>query len=816
MKKEFIFSMLLAASLPAAAAHHGRVFVDKNHNGSFDKGEKVLKDVKVSDGLNVVKTDANGMYTLPGHERERFVFITLPSGYKAGDKHYHPITAAAGNYDFGLIPYQAGIDKKGAHRFIQVSDTEIFNTTGNEAWAENIRQYAANEKPAFIIHTGDICYEKGLKEHIELMNTQNMNIPMFYCIGNHDLVKGKYGEECFEKYYGPVYYSFDVAGVHYIVTPMPGRDYRPGYTKDDVCRWLKNDLAHVSPETPIYIFNHDILTYGNDFTYKGKTESINLNEYNLKAWIYGHWHINHKKKQGNVYTICTSSLDKGGIDHSTSAYRVMHVDGKGDFTSELRYTYLDKKLCIASPVGESASRVVTANVYSSVSPVRKASYTCTDGTRTILKNKPLTQVSDWTWSADMPLKEQYKGKKLTLQVVAEFKNGETTKTETNFVYLPGETTVKLDGNWDNLAGNAAHTGISTAQLDSTLSLAWVRNVGANLYMSSPLIHNGKIFTASIDEDLKGKAFIYAMDGASGKIVWKYPVASSIKNTIAITDDIVFAQDVLGNLYAVDCESGTLRWKTQLPVNGLPGLIEGLATDKGIVYAGTGKALSAFEARTGKLIWRNNDWNQREGTTTTLSVGSGVVIGSVQWSALYANDLKTGKKLWSASNHGLRNRGASAAIHNGLLYLISNKAFFIMEARTGRIIVRKTLPYSVDVTSTPLLTDKEIIFGTAKEGLVALDNQTLEEKWKCPVGDALIYTSPYSRPVSGTIETTPVLAGKMIAVGASDGTIYGVDKATGKITWKHATGSPVFGSVAASGNALVATDFGGNVYVFTRK
>ena len=89
MKKEFIFSILLAASLPAAAAHHGRVFVDKNHNGSFDKGEKVLKDVKVSDGLNVVKTDANGMYTLPGHERERFVFITLPSGYKAGDKHYH-------------------------------------------------------------------------------------------------------------------------------------------------------------------------------------------------------------------------------------------------------------------------------------------------------------------------------------------------------------------------------------------------------------------------------------------------------------------------------------------------------------------------------------------------------------------------------------------------------------------------------------------------------------------------------------------------------------------------------------------------------
>ena len=28
-------------------------------------------------------------------------------------------------------------------------------------------------------------------------------------LANHDLVKGKYGEELFESIYGPVYYSFD-------------------------------------------------------------------------------------------------------------------------------------------------------------------------------------------------------------------------------------------------------------------------------------------------------------------------------------------------------------------------------------------------------------------------------------------------------------------------------------------------------------------------------------------------------------------------------------------------------------------------------
>ena len=815
MKKNILFLLLLAATTSATAAYNGRVFVDKNSNGQFDRGEKTLGGIKVSDGLNVTETAKDGTYTLPGHARQRFIFITTPSGYKTLNKHYHKIDSRTNGYDFGLLTYHPGIGKDGSHQYVHVSDTEIFNTEGNEAWVRNIREYAANENAAFIIHTGDICYENGMKKHIKLMNTENMNVPVFYCIGNHDLVKGKYGEEVFENNYGPVYYSFDVANVHYIVTPMPGGDHKPGYTRLDVCRWLKNDLAHIKPGTPIVVFNHDILTYGDEFIYKGsETESIDLNKHNLKAWVYGHWHINHVKKQGSVYTVCTSALDKGGIDHSTSAFRIMHVDGKGDFSSELRYSYLNNSICIASPAGHTASPEVTVNVYSSASPVRRVTYTCLDQDKPVLRGKRLSQSSDWCWTATLPLKETHAGKELTIQVEAKFKNGETARSEKNFVYLPQQADIRLTENWDNLLGNATHTAKAAAALDSIPGLAWVKNIGANIYMTSPLIHNGNIYTASVDEDLKGRAHIYALDGKNGEIKWRYPVKSSVKNTIAIDNGLVFAQDVLGNLYAVDCESGKLCWESKLPVNGLPALIDGLVACDGVVYAGTGKALSAFEARTGKRIWKNEGWSQREGTTSTLTQGNGILIGSVQWSALYCNDSKTGKMLWSVSNHGLRNRGASAAMHGSLLYLISEKSFFILEAATGRIIVRKPLPYNLDATSTPLLTDKEIIFGTANKGLVALDNETLEEKWNCPIGDALIYTAPYSRPTSGTIETSPALAGKTVYVGASDGGIYGIDKRTGKIVWKYTTGAPIFSSVAISGNTLIATDFGGNVYAFS--
>ena len=190
-----------------------------------------------------------------------------------------------------------------------------------------------------------------------------------------------------------------------------------------------------------------------------------------------------------------------------------------------------------------------------------------------------------------------------------------------------------------------------------------------------------------------------------------------------------------------------------------------------------------------------------------------MVGSSQWRALYGNDLKTGELKWEANTNGLRNRGASAAVHGDLLYIISSESFFILDANMGRVVVRKELPFSVDVTSTPLLTDKEIIFGSAKDGLIALDNETLELKWKFATNDALVFTSPYSRKPSATIETSPVLAGNTVYVGASDGTIYGVNKEDGKLVWKHATGAPVFGSVTVSGNALIAVDFGGNVYTF---
>ena len=65
MKKTFLLSCLMLAAMPVMAAYTGHVYVDKNKNGVFDQSEKPLAGIKVSDGLNVVETAADGSFTLP-------------------------------------------------------------------------------------------------------------------------------------------------------------------------------------------------------------------------------------------------------------------------------------------------------------------------------------------------------------------------------------------------------------------------------------------------------------------------------------------------------------------------------------------------------------------------------------------------------------------------------------------------------------------------------------------------------------------------------------------------------------------------------
>lgn len=307
----------------------------KGYSGTVTADGNPIANVSVSDGRNVVKTDENGKFFLKGYRKTRFITVTAPAGYWTENYYLSADRNKAEGYDFDL--QKSDIAAGSAHSFLQISDTEI-GENGVGEWINYLKDIAENDKPAFLIHTGDICYEPGLKKHIEDMNTENMGVPVRYIIGNHDYVDGKYGEELFESLYGPVWYSFEIGNVHYVVTPFQtGADRKSAYNKNDRWRWLENDLANTDPNMKVVMFNHNIPP-NDDYVISFDRKELDLKKHNLIAWVFGHYNYNYiEENQNGICKISTARPDCGGIDSSVSGARMIHIATDGSVTTNMHY-----------------------------------------------------------------------------------------------------------------------------------------------------------------------------------------------------------------------------------------------------------------------------------------------------------------------------------------------------------------------------------------------------------------------------------------------------------------------------------------------
>lgn len=309
------------------------------YSGTVTADGAPLANVSVSDGRNVVKTNENGEFSLKGYRKTRFITVTVPAGYTTENYYISADKSKADGYDFNLE--KSAIPAGAAHSFLQISDTEI-GENGVGEWINYLKDIVNTEQPAFLVHTGDICYEPGLKKHIEDMNTEIMGVPVRYIIGNHDYVDGKYGEELFESLYGPVWYSFEVGNVHYIVTPFQtGADRKSGYNKNDRWRWLENDLANTDPDMKIVMFNHNIPP-SEDYVISFDLKKLDLKQHNLIAWVFGHYHYNYIENNNGVLNISTARPDCGGIDSSVSGARMINIAQDGSITTNMTYYDFNK------------------------------------------------------------------------------------------------------------------------------------------------------------------------------------------------------------------------------------------------------------------------------------------------------------------------------------------------------------------------------------------------------------------------------------------------------------------------------------------
>lgn len=399
----------------------GVVYEDSNGNQRRDAGEAGIADVKVSNGADIVRTDADGKYSLEVTD-DTIIFVIKPRGWKTPVNslqlpqfyYIHKPQGSPANYKFPGVaptgPLPASVDfplqrqaEPDKFRALMFGDPQPRNNTEVEYIAHDVVEQiiaAEGHDASFGVTLGDIAFDnldtfEPLSQAIALIG-----IPWYNVIGNHDInydaPNDALSDETFERVYGPNYYSFDYGPTHFMVlddvTWVAAHDgqkahYHGGLGERQM-EFIRNDLASIPKEQLVVLMMHIPLVGVEDrqqlyrlIEERPAAVSISAHTHYMQHMLIGEedgWQGKQPHHHIINVTVCGSwwrgQPDERGIPHATmsdggpNGYSIMEFDGSR-YSLELRPASRPAgyQMNIYAPevvnTRQLASTVVLANVF---------------------------------------------------------------------------------------------------------------------------------------------------------------------------------------------------------------------------------------------------------------------------------------------------------------------------------------------------------------------------------------------------------------------------------------------------------------------
>lgn len=301
----------------------GVVYEDVNANAAFDPADRPLQGIPVSNGRDIVQTDANGRYKLTIDSQQADIFVIKPRNYQTalnadnipqfsylhrpdgspvatGPKPTGPLPHSV---DFALYPNE----EPDSFQVLLLGDPQP-HTIDQVSYlirdiAQDIILEGYNQTVSLGISLGDVSGNRvALYDEINAGIGQ-IGLPWYNVPGNHDRDRDDPEDaayESFKHFYGRDYYAFNFGTAHFIVLNDIEWDLKSGATKHHAglgerqLTFIKNDLALVPQDALVVLVMHIPLTANSWNAGADKTSLFSLLEKrNHLLSFSGHIHKTH-------------------------------------------------------------------------------------------------------------------------------------------------------------------------------------------------------------------------------------------------------------------------------------------------------------------------------------------------------------------------------------------------------------------------------------------------------------------------------------------------------------------------------------------
>lgn len=169
--------------------------------------------------------------------------------------------------------------------------------------------------PDFIVFTGDLTHttddpkirRQRMREFRDIISHLQVK-DIKFIPGEHDasLDRG----EAYQEFFGPLHYSFDHKGIHFIV--LDNVSDPAAVLGSAQLDWLKHDLAALKPDAPIVVLTHrplfELYAKWEWLTRDGHAAIDLLMPFQHVAVFYGHIHQEHRHQTGHITHYAAKSL----------------------------------------------------------------------------------------------------------------------------------------------------------------------------------------------------------------------------------------------------------------------------------------------------------------------------------------------------------------------------------------------------------------------------------------------------------------------------------------------------------------------------